>query len=179
MGFSVRVVGDPSLAEVDPQYVLNELTAAPWTYTGVAFTDMKNTRDGGAFLLCPVRGLLAINGPGGTPVRNAPAETLAYSVNFGGSDYGVSARKNMDSVWVGVAVTGTPPTTIGNVTLQSDEDKQYTHPLRYTKPLSRAMAGRGFSGRTIRIQYEWTTSLQFAIDMVEPSLATGSNRRMP
>lgn len=166
---------------LDPQYVLHTQTSAPWEYAELVFTDMVTTEDGSVFMLDPELGILALNGPDGAELTQ-PEDELFYLADFGGSDYDVATRKNLDSVWLGMEYTGTfetPGEAVGDVFVSTEVSSEYTYPVISTPPQSRAVCGRGLYGRTIRVRYQWTTTREFMIDSLEVSINTGQNRRVP
>lgn len=180
---TLKRYGQRDTLVVNPQYVMHAETNAAWKYDELIFSSMVTTDDGSVFALDPENGLRVLNTAGGIDPTPAATETpTQYFIDFGGSDYDVATRKNLDSVWLGMEYSGTFETSgeaVGDVLVSTEVSSEYTYPVISTPPQSRAVCGRGLYGRTIRVRYQWTTTREFMIDSLEVSINTGQNRRVP
>lgn len=100
--------------------------------------------------------------------------TRDYSIDFGDSDFGTAAGKNVDSVYFGLSSDGT-----AYAKLTVDDGTVYTYEVVQTQPTARAIAGRGAHARRWGLRLDIVDATSVELDKVEFSVAMAVRRRIP
>lgn len=157
---------------VPTQYVVNVETGAVWTYENFDFLNPQSI-DG--VLFGTRGGQLHRTGPeyvdGGEPISR-------IRVDFGGMDFKTAITKNVDSVYAGIVRdSDASPVSVEVSTDKDDFTQVYTYNMDNVEPTSRAVIGRGLSGRTWRFSIEINEVTDFELNLFEWSVAPSTQRR--
>lgn len=149
------------------QYAVNAATGALSTYRDFGFTafyrvgaDTYAIKPGGLYKL-----------EYGADDNGIP---FSAHIDFGDSDFGTAARKNIDSLYLGMNNSGE---VFARLTTDAGDDNYYT--VTQTTPTARVIAGRGVSARRWGLRLDIIDAGAFELDNVEFSVGVATNRRMP
>jgi hypothetical protein len=149
------------------QYAVNAATGALSTYRDFGFTSFY--RVGADTYAIKPGGLYKLEygaDDDGTP--------FSAHIDFGDSDFGTAARKNLDSLYLGM---NNSSEVFARLTTDNGDDNYYT--VTQTTPTARVIAGRGVSARRWGLRLDIIDAGEFELDNVEFSVGVATNRRMP
>jgi hypothetical protein len=149
------------------QYAVNAATGALSTYRDFGFTAFY--RVGADTYAIKPGGLYKLE-------YGADDDGIPFSahIDFGDSDFGTAARKNIDSLYLGMNNSGE---VFARLTTDAGDDNYYT--VTQTTPTARVIAGRGVSARRWGLRLDIIDAGAFELDNVEFSVGVATNRRMP
>lgn len=217
--FSVGVSADTLATDVT-EYMscvtVNTATYAVTHYTGIHIAEVVPVVEGGKqwFWLHDQYGRgyfrleweeeppYDVTAPGALRTPPTPSPFNA-AVDFGASDFGSSARKNVDSMWAAVTPTRELEYTeyvydydVGDFVLQPFHERFFvysvtattydesqnptpiTYPITYYDPTSRAIFGRGVFTKEWGVRVDFSgLRCGFVLDFVELSINNGAARR--
>lgn len=145
------------------QYAVNVLTGALATYQGFDF--LSFARAGGNTYACRADGMYLVR-PGddnGSPID--------IDIDFGASSYGSVNTKTIEDVFLGLS-------TDGQVYLRvTTDDVEYRYNVIAREPASKAVLGRGVSGRRWNLALEITDATSMELDYLEVIVTPSVTRR--
>lgn len=146
------------------QYAINALTGAPTTYHGFDFDGFTSAR-GESFGFKP-DGVYRLGG------RTDQGEGIAWSIDFGQSDFGSMQGKRVSALYLGLATDGEV-----YATLVADDGNELTYRVIDSAGAMRAVTAKGVCGRRWNLVLSAEDCTMADLDMIE-FLVGESGRRI-
>jgi hypothetical protein len=142
------------------QYATNIETGAITRYSG--FDMMAMVTSQGATYGVGRDGVYRLGGAG---------DPIDLFVDFGGSDYGTTQSKIVDSLYFGLATDGSVVAF-----LKADDGTEQAYQVVSRQPMMRAMTAKGRNGRTWRLGLKISEATRAELDAVEVSVGVSTRR---
>lgn len=142
------------------QYATNIDTGAITRYSGFGMMAMMVSQ--GATYGVGKDGVYRLGGVG---------DPIDLFVDFGGSDYGTTQSKIVDSLYFGLATDGSVVAF-----LKADDGTEQAYQVVSRQPMMRAMTAKGRNGRTWRLGLKISEATRAELDAVEVSVGVSTRR---
>lgn len=151
---------------LDLQFAVNQANGALTTYRNFGFAGFSRAENN----------TYAIRDDGLYILRAGDDDGAPYdaTIDFGLDDFSTVARKNVDSLYLGLGTNG-----VVYARLRDELGDEHTYTVSQTTPTARAICGRGKQARSWGLRLDIIDAVGMELDTVEFSINIAVRRRMP